>query len=695
MDIFEEELEVPIETLLSDEETPLAASNMAEEDVEGEYKIPKPEIAYSSLNEGKMLIPGRPYIVNEPKPVSSAVEEAEEGYTIPMEMASAVINSSWNEGKMLIPGRPYNAGILQSATSIAMEEVKEEYITEAFGTINSSRSDGKMLIPGRPYNIGMPQFENTISMEKIKEEYKKETPNKSKSIQKTKDKIELAPQSYNEPIKSLLTERNHNSPAFLGIQSNLKYMRNSISNRVKTIMIEASLELFRLDDIENSMLSNFTPGTHPVSRVKTNIDDFFSEIAAQVRQSIQLSFDSSNITQNKSVNTFKVPAEIELNMKRTSSEQLANKTPNNPENTVKVPIKIEINTKTTNSEQLANKTQNKPANIATVPVKIEMNTKPSNSGQLANKTQNKPANTAKAPVKIETNTKPTNSELLTNNISKPKPAPIVSIPQVLPTEIDSSLFLILTKYRLTKNPSPLLMCIKPPNIIYSDNCALVNIATIDHVLTNEMGLLMKENEIIIAGVPDDNALFCRNKKNKTTSWLINLPVKKTFFGMSYIGKSPAIFGGKSPSNQTLPSVEKLNGSKWKSISPMIVPRFDCNAITHKDYTYVFGGVSPQGVCTRIERYKEIWELLDIEIPIKIKDFGLLSYNNDIILFGGKYKKQKEKTVFKYKVKENKFERMPELSQAFSTNTNSALTLVKKVVYLLDSDSNKIIQYAIN
>ena len=477
--------------------------------------------------------------------------------------------------------------------------------------MDSSQNGGKMLIPSRPYNANMPQSVGIGVTEEVKEEYKAPKPavaGNKKDIQINNGKIKLPPRGYNEPTIIQQKEPNGEKSSFLEIQSNFKLMRNAIKNKIKNAMIEARLELTRLDDIENNILSTFFQANYPQNRVKTDIDSFFSEIEAEMFLNSPAPVDPYDKKPNISLNFTKTPEKI----------------------------------------------QSSPANF-----------KPPTNNPSG------PASAAKVYVKVK------------------------NMPQASHSEMNSSFGSIgsgISNQNLDHESRALLICFQNTETLYSDDCASVKSLKIPFI-TKGMGILiMNGNQVLIAGGPNDVS-FIYSIDQKGVRHLPKLVVKKRYFGMSFIGKNPAIFGGLSPSQQILHNVEMFNGKEWESVSPMIISRSHCHATTHGDYTYVFGGISV-GVCTSIERYLASWELLNVQIPSIIRNFGLISYKNDIILFGGDSDNKSIRNVIKFQVNPQNFVGIGKLSQSFSTNTNSTLTLRDNKAYLLDADRRNIIEFII-
>ena len=560
-------------------------------------------------NVGKMLIPSRPYNNATPQPLS-AINKEEGTYQEknPMLEASEIIDLQ--RSKELAQSRPYNANIPHPTGTVTVEDVKEDQKipkSEAPGIMNISQSLGKMLIPSRPYNTSLLQSTSTIGLEEVKEEYtipRQESPNDRIKIEKCREKIKLNKETYSEPVLLTQKEENNQNPSLPDIQKNLQLMRNAVRDRVKSTMIGAMLELSRLDEIENGILFKFTQTKYATSKVKTNIDEFFSKITAEIFTHSPDIFNSSNSKSNAFPNSPQVPDHIQSN------------------------VMLDI---------------------------LEKNT---------------------------------------SNVSMLESAEIFCTPKIVTTQMNSyigSQAPIITKRKFKQN-LPVLVGIEPPEIMYSKNCTSVNLLNIGIPFTNVMGLHSKNKNLYIISGGGDIFFNYNLKKKKMGPRVLKLPVKKSYFGMSYIGKNFAIFGGISESQEILASVDVVIKNSWRSMSPMIVPRYHCQAIIHQKCTYVFGGITTTGFCSSIEKYDNRWMIIDIEIPKKIIKFGLISYYDNIIIFGGESEKKKERRVFKYEVEKNHFENMIKLSEPFYTNTNAALGVANDRVYLLDSVSKKILEY---
>lgn len=240
------------------------------------------------------------------------------------------------------------------------------------------------------------------------------------------------------------------------------------------------------------------------------------------------------------------------------------------------------------------------------------------------------------------------------------------------------------------DPDCLLISLANTQTMYSKDLTSIHNLSIPNVVKGMGILVINSTQVLIAGGPKGVAFYYY----LTTNGIRNLPkmlVKKNYFAMSFIGKCPAIIGGLDlrPSK----TVEILNGNVWEKSSPLVYERSHGHAIKHEDSTYVFGGVT-SGISTTIEKYVKDWTVLTVELPSKIRNFGLVSYGKNIILLGGEKEGSKSVHVLNFNTVNNTFEKTTNLQSQFSTINSSSLAIIQSSIYLLDIDRSVIIRYVV-
>ena len=144
----------------------------------------------------------------------------------------------------------------------------------------------KLLIPSRPYDkggkasiaqsINKQEVPSTIEKSELKDQWfwdirPEENQKNYGGVQIPNRKYEIPENNqFHNPIKTNnLTE----------MRKIFQDMRDSIKNRLKSVIADAKTELERLDNIENSLIASFTKEYSSQQKVLTNFSDFFSDIS--------------------------------------------------------------------------------------------------------------------------------------------------------------------------------------------------------------------------------------------------------------------------------------------------------------------------------------------------------------------------------------------------------------------------------
>ena len=107
-------------------------------------------------------------------------------------------------------------------------------------------------------------------------------------------------------------------------------MRDSIKNRLKSVIADAKTELERLDNIENSLIASFTKEYSSQQKVLTNFSDFFSDISDNfIKKTINASTNTDffqidhssewNIDIGDPMSTALLPLELDCNQGEKNS----------------------------------------------------------------------------------------------------------------------------------------------------------------------------------------------------------------------------------------------------------------------------------------------------------------------------------------------------------------------------------------
>jgi hypothetical protein len=240
---------------------------------------------------------------------------------------------------------------------------------------------------------------------------------------------------------------------------------------------------------------------------------------------------------------------------------------------------------------------------------------------------------------------------------------------------------------------------KIPNFLFSLSDYSKDLNKIEKVsiqsLVKGMSYLIIENQkVMITGGPKGTALIYDINSGSQMA-IPKLKVFKSYHAMAFIGPNPAIIGGLKPPSTVTNSVEIFDNNKWVNGPSLNFGRSHANAIKHLSTTYVFGGISG-GFVLSIEKFSgNEWEVMPEVMPIPIRNYALISYKNDILIFGGEKAEEKKNSVYRFIIDKGTFHREKNLQHGISFNGNGTVQLSDGFFYLMDTSSKKIIKYKID
>ena len=204
-------------------------------------------------------------------------------------------------------------------------------------------------------------------------------------------------------------------------------------------------------------------------------------------------------------------------------------------------------------------------------------------------------------------------------------------------------------------------------------------------------MALNDKEILI--VYERGFAFILNVYTQETKKIMNTKVKKSFFGLAFIGNTPAVIGGlDKESKACFNSVEILvNNNHWVDGNVLNEPRSHCHAIKHGYNTYVFGGFS-KGYVFTVEKHKYDWVLLNVQLPSIMTNFALGSKDTKIYIFGGENTSEFLQDVYMFNSVTPGFTVANQMKNTFCNRTNGCVKLVDGKFLLLDAEEEKIFKY---
>ncbi|OMJ86227.1 hypothetical protein SteCoe_12290 [Stentor coeruleus] len=240
------------------------------------------------------------------------------------------------------------------------------------------------------------------------------------------------------------------------------------------------------------------------------------------------------------------------------------------------------------------------------------------------------------------------------------------------------------------NDQSLIVSLQPGTVLISKDLEIPEQYTIPFY-TKGMSVLALSNDILLFAGGLSNESFIYNVDTKVAKKYPKLTTNRTFFVLGMINNSPAAIGGLKPPSSVTNIVEIFENGQWKIFDPLIVGRSHAHTIQHAEITYVFGGHNG-GLNMKIEKYDSKWVLLDVELPVPMRNFGLGSWGKEIYMFGGEVTGNKRKNVFKFNVDTLVFTICPSLGSTFSTINPGSIICRGSKFYLLDSWKCMIMEY---
>jgi hypothetical protein len=171
----------------------------------------------------------------------------------------------------------------------------------------------------------------------------------------------------------------------------------------------------------------------------------------------------------------------------------------------------------------------------------------------------------------------------------------------------------------------------------------------------------------------------------------SIPRRYAAFG--FIGQYPALIGGLIDSKSTLTdSVEVLKDlSFWQSVSSLNRPRSHGYSLKHKEDTFLMGGF-PYDLTNTIERFRNgHWETFSFRFKDKLYGYGLASYKDFIVVFGGAVKQEKHLRgqIFLINTETEEVLEQP-LKSLFLNYSSQSSVVVDGVLFYLDCIQGKIV-----
>ncbi|OMJ90527.1 hypothetical protein SteCoe_7117 [Stentor coeruleus] len=261
------------------------------------------------------------------------------------------------------------------------------------------------------------------------------------------------------------------------------------------------------------------------------------------------------------------------------------------------------------------------------------------------------------------------------------------------TDKELSISKLSNQSRLGRKPiaeQSLIVSLQPGTVLISKDLEIPEQYTIPFY-TKGMSVLALSHDILLFAGGLNNESFIYNVDTKVAKKYPKLTTNRTFFVLGMINNCPAAIGGLKPPSSVTNIVEIFENGQWKLFDPLIIGRSHAHAIQHGEITYVFGGHNG-GINMKIEKYDSKWVLLDVELPVPMRNFGLGSWGKEIYMFGGEVTGNKRKNVFKLNVDALVFTICPSLGSAFSTINPGSIISRGSKFYLLDSWKCMIMEY---
>lgn len=236
----------------------------------------------------------------------------------------------------------------------------------------------------------------------------------------------------------------------------------------------------------------------------------------------------------------------------------------------------------------------------------------------------------------------------------------------------------------------LIVSLQPGTVLISKDLEIPEQYAIPFYTKGMSVLALSSDVLLFAGGPN-NESFIYNVDTKVGKKYPKLITNRTFFVLGIINNCPAAIGGLKPPSSVTNIVEIFENGQWKIFDPLIVGRSHAHAIQNAEITYVFGGHNG-GLNMKIEKYDSKWVLLDVDLPVPMRNFGLGSCGKEIYMFGGEVTGNKRKNVFKLNVDTLVFTICPSLGSTFSTINPGSIICRGQKFYLLDSWKCMIMEY---
>lgn len=213
---------------------------------------------------------------------------------------------------------------------------------------------------------------------------------------------------------------------------------------------------------------------------------------------------------------------------------------------------------------------------------------------------------------------------------------------------------------------------------------------ISNVIKGMTLMVLNYDTILFAGGQARNA-FTFTVSTRKIKHLPKIKRVRTYFVLTLINNLPAAIGGLFPPSNVTSSVEIFENNKWKDFVPLNYGRSHSHAIQHEQRTYVFGGLCG-GVNLTIEKFEGKWNVLGVELPLPIRNFGLGSYGNNIYIFGGECSGNRRNEVFMFKTDCERIFKCGHMIQDFSTCNSGSVIFNGTKFYLLDNEEEEVFYY---
>lgn len=238
--------------------------------------------------------------------------------------------------------------------------------------------------------------------------------------------------------------------------------------------------------------------------------------------------------------------------------------------------------------------------------------------------------------------------------------------------------------------SPILFYGTAAEVHYSLNMEKLKSCFMPNANNSMNFLIINNNRILVSGIKSGRSILIVDILKETFYISNKIATKKKFEALSFLGDSVAMIGGETK-NGLLGIVESFDGFKFVSHSKLNLPRSRAQAIKHLGYTYVFGGNTNLEDFT-VEKFDNGWRILEITPIYNVLEFGLVSYKDDILLFGGSISVWSQNKVYRFVPGTGEFKQEKDMPVEASVRFNTSVTYAKDTFYFIDPKNMMINSY---